>query len=101
VAGLMPGEWMGWRSLGFRPTRPGANRRAEFPVPSLWSKLLEEIKLWHSSAEQRPGIVDIKNVVLGRVRSRLCVTELGNCCSREHPLREVISSHFSESFWFT
>jgi hypothetical protein len=25
------------------------------------------------------------------------VTELGNFCSREHPLREVISSHFSES----
>jgi hypothetical protein len=24
-----------WRSSGFRPTGPGANRRAEFPVPSL------------------------------------------------------------------
>jgi hypothetical protein len=26
------------------------------------------------------------------------VTELGNFCSREHPLREVIGSHFSKSF---
>jgi hypothetical protein len=33
-----------------------ANRRAEFPVPSLWAKLLEEIRLGHSSAERRPGI---------------------------------------------
>jgi hypothetical protein len=89
-----------WRSSGFRPTGPGANRRAEFPVPSLWAKLLEEIRLRHSSAERRPGIADVKNGVPGRVRSGLCVTELGNFCSREHPLREVISSHFLESFWY-
>jgi hypothetical protein len=88
------------QSSGFRPTGPGANRRAEFPVPSLWAKLLEEIRLRHSSVEQRPGIADIKNRVPGRVWSGLCVTELGNFCSREHALREVISSHFSESFWY-
>ncbi len=35
--------------------QPDANRRAEFPVPSLWAKLLEEIRLGHSSAERRPG----------------------------------------------
>jgi hypothetical protein len=40
--------------------------RAEFPVPSLWAKLLEEIRLRHSSAEQRPGIADVKNGVPGR-----------------------------------
>ncbi len=90
-----------WRSSGFSPTGPGANRRAEFPVPSLWAKLLEEIRLRHSSAERRPGIANVKNGVPGRVRSGLCVTEVGNFCSREHPLREVISSHFSESFWNT
>ncbi len=89
-----------WRSSGFRPTGPGANRRAQFPVPSLWAKLLEEIMLRHSSVERRPGIADVKNGVPGRVRSGLCVTELGNFCSREHPLREVISSHFLESFWY-
>ncbi len=89
-----------WRSSGFRLTGPDANRRAEFPVPSLWAKLLEEIRLRHSSAERRPGIADVKNGVPGRVRSGLCVTKLGNFCSREHPLREVISSHFSESFWY-
>jgi len=61
---------------------------------------LEEIRLRHSSAERRPGIADVKNGVPGRVRSGLCVTELGNFCSTEHPLREVISSHFSESFWY-
>jgi hypothetical protein len=89
-----------WRSSGFRPTGPGANWRAEFLVPSLWAKLLEEIRLRHSSAERRPGIANVKNGVSGRVRSGLCVMELGNFCSREHPLREVISSHFSESFWY-
>ncbi len=45
-----------------------ANRRAEFPVPSLWAKLLEEIRLGHSSAERRPGIADVKNGVTGPVR---------------------------------
>jgi len=84
--------------LGSRPPRPVANRRAEFPVASLWAKLLEEIRLGHSSAERRPGIADVKNEVTGRVRFGLSVTELDNFCSREHPLREVISSHFSESF---
>jgi len=69
VAGLMPGEWMGWRSSGFRPTEPNANRRAEFPVPSLWAKLLEEIRLQHSSTEQRPEIADVKNGMPGQVRS--------------------------------
>jgi hypothetical protein len=44
------------RSSGFRTTRPGANRRVEFPVPSLWAKLLEEIRLRHSSTERRPEI---------------------------------------------
>ncbi len=39
-----------------------------------------------------------RNGVTDRVRSGLSVTELGNFCSREHPLREVISSHFSKSF---
>ncbi len=73
---------------------PGTNRRAEFPVPSLWAKF----RLGHSSAEQRLGIADVKNGVTGRVQSGLSVTELGNFCSREHPLREVISSHLSESF---
>jgi hypothetical protein len=75
---------------------PGVNRRAKFPVPSLWAKLLEEIKLGHSRAERRPRIADVKNEVTSRVWSGLSVTELGNFCSREHPLREVISSHFSE-----
>ncbi len=60
-----------WRSLGASPPEPDANRRAEFPVPSLWAKLLEEIRLGHSSAERRPGIVDVKNGVTGRVRSGL------------------------------
>jgi hypothetical protein len=60
-----------WRSLGASPPGPDANRRAEFPVPSLWAKLLEEIRLGHSSAERRPGIVDVKNGVTGRVRSGL------------------------------
>jgi len=82
-----------WRSSGFRPTRPGANRRAKFPVPSLWAKLLEEIRLRHSSAERRPEIADVKNGVPGRVRSGLCVTELSNFCSREHPLRETSIFH--------
>jgi len=63
------------RSSGFKPIGPGANRRAEFLVPSLWAKLLEEIRLRHSSAEQRPGIADVKNGVPGRVRSGLCVTK--------------------------
>jgi len=89
-----------WRSSGFRPTGLSGNRRAEFPVPSLWAKLLEEIRLWHSSSERRPEIANVKNGVPSRVRSGLCVTELGNFCSKEHPLREVISSHFSESFWY-
>ncbi len=60
---------------------PGANWRAEFPVPSLWAKLLEEIRLRHSSAERTPGIADVKNGVPGRVQSGLCVTELANFCS--------------------
>jgi hypothetical protein len=47
----------------FRPTGPGANRRAKFLIPSLWAKLLEEIRLGHSSAERRPEIVDVKNQV--------------------------------------
>jgi hypothetical protein len=46
--------------------------------------------------ERKPGIADVKNGVTGRVRFGLSVTELGNFCSREHPLREVISSHFSK-----
>ncbi len=54
---------------------------------------MTKIRLGHSSAERRPGIADVKNRVPGRVRSGLSVTELGNFCSREHPLREVISSH--------
>ncbi len=87
-----------WRSSGSSQTGPGVNRRAEFLVPSLWAKLLEEIRLGHSSAERRPGIADVKNGVTGRVRSGLFVTELDNFCSIEHPLREVISSHFSKSF---
>ncbi len=93
-----PAHFRPWRSSGFGPPGLGANRRAKFPVPSLWAKLLEEIRLRHSSAERRSGIADVKNEVTGRVRSGLSVTELGNFCSREHPLREVISSHFSESF---
>jgi hypothetical protein len=32
----------------------------EFAVPSLWAKLLEEIRLRHSSAKRRPGIADVK-----------------------------------------
>jgi hypothetical protein len=73
-----------WRSSGFRPTGPSANRRAKFPVPSLWAKLLEEIRLRHSSAERRPEIADVKNGVPGRVRSGLCVTELGNFFAPEN-----------------
>ncbi len=46
-------------------TEPGVNRRAEFLVPSLWAKLLEEIRLGHSSAERRPEIADVKNGVTG------------------------------------
>jgi hypothetical protein len=49
-----------------RESGPGANGRVKFPVPSLWAKLLEEIRLGHSSAEWRPGIANIKN----RVRHR-------------------------------
>ncbi len=49
---------------------PGANWRAEFPVPSLWAKLLEEIRLGHSSAEQRPGIAEVKNGVTGPTGAR-------------------------------
>jgi hypothetical protein len=60
-----------WRSSGPSQTGPDVNRRAEFSVPSLWAKLLEEIRLGHSSAERRPGIADVKNGVTGRVRSRL------------------------------
>jgi len=52
--------------LGFKETGPDANWRAEFPVPSLWAKLLEEIRLGHFSAERRPGIANFKN----RVRHR-------------------------------
>ncbi len=52
--------------LGSVTSGPGANWRAEFLVPSLWAKLLEEIRLGHSSAERRPRIVDVKN----RVRHR-------------------------------
>jgi hypothetical protein len=89
-----------WWSSGFKPIGPDANWRAKFLVPNLWAKLLEEIRLRHSNAEWRPGIADIKNEVHGQVRSGLCVTKLGNFCSREHPLREVISSHFLESFWY-
>ncbi len=54
-----------WRSSAFRSTGPGTNRRAEFPVPSLWAKLLEEIRLGHSSAERRSGIANIKNRLSG------------------------------------
>ncbi len=86
-----PGKSSGPSQIG-----PDVNRRAEFPIPSLWAKLLEEIRLGHSSAERRPGIADVKNGVTSRVRSGLSVTELGNFCSREHPLREVINNHFSE-----
>ncbi len=96
--GPVNGRLRPWRSSGFRPTGPGANRRAEFPVPSLWAKLLEEIRLRHSSAERRPGIADVKNGVPGRVRSGLCVTELGNFCSGEHPLREVSAVTFWKVF---
>jgi hypothetical protein len=49
--------------LEFKETGPGANRRAEFLVPSLWAKLLEEIRLGHSSAEWKPGIANVKNWV--------------------------------------
>jgi hypothetical protein len=42
----------------------------------------------------------VKNGVTGRVRSGLSVTELGNFCSREHPLREVISRFLFEEFFF-
>jgi len=69
--------------LGFQATGPGANRRVEFPIPSLWAKLLEEIRLGHSSVERRPEIANVKNGVMGR-------TVYDNFCSREHPLREVI-----------
>jgi hypothetical protein len=34
-----------WRSSGFTPSRPSANRRAEFLVPNLWTKLSKEIRL--------------------------------------------------------
>ncbi len=52
--------------LEFKETGPGANRRSKFPVPNLWAKLLEEIRLGHSSTERRPGIANVKN----RVRHR-------------------------------
>jgi hypothetical protein len=42
----------------------------------------------------------VKNGVTGRVRSGLSVTELGNFCSREHPLREVISRFLFGEFFF-
>jgi hypothetical protein len=54
-----------------QPTEPDANRRVEFLVPSLWAKLLEEIKLGHSSTERRPRIADVKNRVCHRRPTRL------------------------------
>jgi len=60
--------------LGFQATGPDVNRRAEFPIPSLWAKLLEEIRLGHSSVERRPGIANVKNGVTSRVQSGLSVT---------------------------
>jgi hypothetical protein len=82
--------------------RPGpaliGGRNFLFPVcgQSYWRKLGYDILARNGD----PGIADVKNGVPGRVRSGLCVTELGNFCSGEHPLREVISSHFLESFWY-
>jgi len=49
--------------LGFKETEPDVYRRAKFPVPSLWAKLLEEIKLGHSNVKRRPGIANVKNRV--------------------------------------
>ncbi len=86
-----------WFSTGFEKKPnihlgpgPGANRRVEFPVPSLWAKF----RLGHFSAEQRPGIADVKNGVTGRVRSGLSVTEL----ERTPTEGSYQQSHFSESF---
>jgi len=41
-----------------------------FLFPVCGAKLLEEIRLGHSSAEQRPGIADVKNGVTGPTGAR-------------------------------
>jgi hypothetical protein len=92
--------------LGFKEIGPGANRRAEFPVPSLWAKLLEEIRLGHSSAEQRPRIANVKNRVSHRRSTgpgpALPDSRISNVCDRARKLllqRTPIEGSYQQSLF--